>query len=99
MNIVIYNGSNSQEITISGLADDTGALVSTAKITGSITRAGVALAGSGLTFTATDVDGSYSALLYGFDAPAGAALLVLTGTAESAGFTINIFCTIAVRQM
>jgi len=50
MNITIYNGNNSQEITLVGLTDQAGSPVADATITASLMRAGTKLPGSDMTF-------------------------------------------------
>ena len=98
MNIQIYNGLNSQEVVLT-VTDLNNNPVTGVTITATLQRGGVVLTGSNMTFTGTGTAGSYSATLNGFDAPAGAAQMVVSGS--SAGLTVNdsIFTTIAQRTL
>jgi hypothetical protein len=99
-NLTIYNGANSQEVTLNGLVDATGTAVSAATITALLTRAGSTLAGSSMTFApVSDAAGNYAAPLNGFDAPAGKASLVVTGSNLGITFNFSIFVTIASRSL
>jgi hypothetical protein len=99
-NLTIYNGPNSQQVTLSGLKDSGGTLISTATITGTLTRSGVALTGGTLTFAAVGgTPGSYNANLNGFNSPDGRAELVLTGSNLGNTFKFTVFVTIASRSL
>jgi hypothetical protein len=98
-NLCIYNQDNSQAIVLAGLLDDTGTPVVSAAITATLVRNGILLSGSDMTFAATDVAGSYQAILTGFDAPPGIAQMVVTGTNSGVSFTFTIFVNIAIRSL
>lgn len=99
-NLTIYNGNNGQEIVLAGLADVNGTPVSAATITATITRAGATLPGSNMTFApVVGTPGSYMAMLGGFDAPAGKADLMVSGTNAGIAFNFDVFVTIASRSI
>jgi hypothetical protein len=98
-NLIIYNGENSQDIVLTGLLDNTGNPVSAATITATLSRAGITLAGSSMTFSADETPGSYTGQLNGFDAPPGIADLLLTGSNSGVTFNFKIFVNIAIRSL
>jgi hypothetical protein len=98
--MIIYNNLNSQNITLVGLKDDTGAPVNTATITGNITRCNIPLVGGALSFSpVANVAGSYSAILNGFNANIGKAWTEIS--INNAGITLNdkVFTDIQVRSL
>jgi hypothetical protein len=99
-NLTIFNGDNSQQITLTGLTDNNAQLVSAATVTGILYRNGAAIEGGGLTFTpVTGQAGNYVADLDGFDAPDGRAVLIITGENNGASFKLTEFVTIADRSL
>ena len=99
-NLIIYNGANSQEVILAGLCDQTGAMISGATISATLTRSGATLTGSSMTFSpVAGTPGSYLGLLSGFDAPEGGALLQVTGSNGGATFAFSVFVTIASRSL
>ena len=90
----IFNGNNSQELTLPNLVDDNGNTVNSAVVTGNIIQNGVTL--NSLSFSPiSGVPGSYKAYIQGFDAPAGEALLQLSVT--NSGVTLNAFGKINIE--
>lgn len=99
-NLTVFNEGNTQEIILAGLVDQNNNLISAATISAFLARRGVTLTGSSLTFSpVAGTPGSYTATLQGFDAPPGAAELVVTGTNDGQSINLQVFCNIAIRSM
>ena len=99
-NLTIFNGNNTQEITLVGLTDQNGNLISTAAVTGTLTKRGVTMPGSSLSFApVSGTPGSYVATLVGFDGPIGPAELVVTGSNDGVDINLQVFVTIVTRSM
>ena len=97
MSLTLYNGNNTQNITIAGLTNASGSLVSDATITGTLVRNGVALGGS-LSFSPlSGTAGSYVATLASLSAAIGPATLQVSGTEGGVSFSFNVYVTVAVR--
>jgi hypothetical protein len=65
-----------------------------------ITRAGALLPNSNMTFApVVSTPGSYTAMLSGFDAPAGTANLAVAGSNAAVTFNFTLFVTIAQRSL
>jgi hypothetical protein len=99
-NLTIFNGNNTQEITLVGLTDQNGNLISTASITATLAKRGVLMTGSSLTFSpVSGTPGSYVANLVNFDGPIGPAELVVVGSNDGVAINLQVFVTIATRSM
>ncbi len=98
-NLTIYNGANSQQIALSGLADQSGNPVASATITATLSRAGVVLPGSTMTFApVSGTPGNYTAMLSGFDVAPGSVQMLVSGTNSGSTFNVSVFVTIASRS-
>lgn len=96
--IIIYNGENTQVVTIT-LVDSDNNPISGAEVSGALMRNGADLEGGSITFTAVeDSPGTYSGTLSAFDAPVGASWLVVTGAYSGNSLTEYVFTTIAQNQ-
>ena len=99
-NLSIYNQDNSQEITLIGLVDITGARVSAPSITGAVQRKGATLTGGTITFSpVSGTPGNYTGMLEAFDAVPGGASLVITGTNGGDTFKFTLYATIEQRSL
>ena len=96
--IIIFTGGNDQLIQLTGLVDQTGSAVTGATITASLSRSGVALANSTMTFTdVVGQAGNYTGTLSGFNASAGPAILQVSGNHNGVNFGFQANVSITAR--